>query len=280
MKVGIATFAAEGAIEPHELGRAVEERGFDSLFLGEHTHMPASRPPDAPGSLPWYYYRPLDPFLALSAAATTTEHIALGTAICLVVQRDPITLAKEVASIDTISHGRFQFGIGTGWQAEEIANHGTDPATRGALFRERVLAMQAIWTSELAEFHGRYVDFSPLYSWPKPVQHPHPPVLVGGNGPKVIDRVLAFGDGWIPMAFDLESLTAPIADLRARASDAGRGPLPVTVCALAPTVENLARADELGIARVLFAIDAAPADDTARQLDDLTTVAAPYLQRN
>ena len=148
-----------------------------------------------------------------------------------------------------LSHGRFEFGIGAGWQAEEIANHGTDPATRGALFRERVLAMQAIWTSELAEYHGRYVDFTPLYSWPKPVQQPYPPVLVGGNGPKVIDRVLAFGDGWIPMAFDIESLVAPIADLRVRASEQGRGELPVTVCALAPTPENLARAEELGIGR-------------------------------
>ena len=277
MQIGVATFAAEGAIGPHDLGRAVEERGFGALFLGEHTHMPASRPPDAPGSLPWYYYRPLDPFLALSAAAVATDRITLGTAICLVVQRDPITLAKEVASIDALSGGRFQFGVGAGWQPEEIANHGTDPATRGALFRERVLAMQTIWTSEIAEFHGRYVDFTPLYSWPKPVQQPYPPVLVGGNGPKVVDRVLAFGDGWIPMAFDLESLAAPIADLRTRAAEQGRGDLPVTVCALAPTPENLARADELGVARVLFAIDAASADDTARQLDDLAQVAAPYL---
>jgi len=277
MQVGVATFAAEGTIEPHDLGHAVEERGFAALFLGEHTHMPASRPPDAPGSLPWYYYRPLDPFLALSAAAVSTNRITLGTAICLVVQRDPITLAKEVASIDALSHGRFQFGIGAGWQPEEIANHGTDPATRGALFRERVLAMQAIWTSELAEFHGRYVDFTPLYSWPKPVQQPYPPVLVGGNGPTVVDRVLAFGDGWIPMAFDLESLAAPIADLRTRAAAQDRGDLPVTVCALAPSPENLARAEELGVARVLFAIDAASADDTARQLDDLARVATPYL---
>ena len=138
--------------------------------------------------------------------------------------------------------------------------------------------MQAIWTSELAEFHGSYVDFTPLYSWPKPVQQPYPPVLVGGNGPKVIDRVLAFGDGWIPMAFDLESLVTPIEDLRTRAVEQGRGPLPVTVCALAPTAENLARAEELGIERVLFAIDAASTDDTARQLDDLTTVASRYLR--
>jgi alkanesulfonate monooxygenase SsuD/methylene tetrahydromethanopterin reductase-like flavin-dependent oxidoreductase (luciferase family) len=140
-----------------------------------------------------------------------------------------------------------------------------------------VLAMQAIWTSDLAEFHGRYVDFTPLYSWPKPVQQPYPPVLVGGNGPKVIDRVLAFGDGWIPMAFDLESLVAPIEALRTRAAAQDRGPLPVTACALAPTAENLARADELGIERVLFAIDADSAGETARQLDELTTVAAPYL---
>ena len=278
MKIGIATFAAEGAVEPHDFGRMVEERGFESLFLGEHTHMPTSRPPDQPGALPWYYYRPLDPLLALSAAATSTERIKLGTSICLVVQRDPITLAKEVASIDAISHGRFLFGIGAGWQAEEIANHGTDPSTRIALFRERVLAMKTIWTNEEAEYHGRFVDFTPLYSWPKPVQQPHPPVLVGGNGAKVIDRVLDFGDGWIPMAFDLESLAAPVEQLRAHAVEVGRDPLPVTVCALGPTPENLARAEELGIDRALFAIDAAPADETARVLDDLAAVAGGLLR--
>jgi probable F420-dependent oxidoreductase len=276
MKFGVATFAAEGAIAPQELGRVVEERGFESLFLGEHTHMPASRPPDQQGSLPWYYYRPLDPFLALSAAAVTTDTIRLGTSICLVVQRDPITLAKEVASVDAISNGRFELGIGAGWQAEEIANHGTDPATRGALLRERVRAMQEIWTNELAEFHGRYVDFTSLYSWPKPVQQPYPPVLVGGNGPRVIDRVLAFGDGWIPMAFDIETLVAPLDDLRRRATDADHAPFPVTVCALGPTPENLARAEELGITRVLFAIDAASPDDTTRTLDDLASVVGAH----
>ena len=279
MDTGIGYFPTHDAPGPGEVARLVEEHGHDALYFAEHTHIPASRetPYAGGGELPRKYAHTYDLFVAMTAAAAATSRLRIGSGICLVVERDPITTAKEVASIDHLSGGRLEFGVGAGWNREEMANHGTDPRTRMKLLAERVEAMKAIWTQDEASYHGRFVDFERIWSWPKPAQKPHPPVLVGGNGPKVVDRVLAFGDGWIPMAFDLESLAAPIADLRTRASEQGRGDLPVTVCALAPTPENVARAEELGVARVLFAIDAASADDTARQLDDLAQVAAPYL---
>ena len=279
MDTGIATFPTHDSIQPGPLARLVEEHGHAALFFAEHTHIPASREsPWAGGrTLPRKYAHTYDLFVAMAASVAATSRLRVGSGICLVIERDPIITAKEVASLDCLSGGRIDFGVGAGWNREEMANHGTDARRRMAVLRERVEAMKAIWTQDEASYAGEHVAFERIWCWPKPVQRPHPPVLVGGNGPKVVDRVLAFGDGWIPMAFDLESLAAPIADLRTRASEQGRGDLPVTVCALAPTPENLARAEELGVARVLFAIDAASADDTARQLDDLTQVAAPYL---
>ena len=185
MKFGVTMFPTDYAIGPAELAGAVEEHGFESLFFPEHTHIPTSRRTPWPGGaeLPREYSRTLDPFVALSAAATATERLRIGTGICLVVERDPITLAQEVASLDFISGGRFLFGIGGGWNLEEMENHGTDPAQRWKLLRERVLAMKAIWAEDEAEFHGRFVNFDPIWSWPKPVQEPHPPILVGGSGP-------------------------------------------------------------------------------------------------
>ncbi|HET9772410.1 MAG TPA: TIGR03619 family F420-dependent LLM class oxidoreductase, partial [Acidimicrobiia bacterium] len=179
MRIGITMFPTSYAIRVTDLGRAVEERGFESLFVPEHTHIPTSRRSDWPGGgpLPEEYRHTLDPFAALAAVAAVTERIRLGTGICLVVERDPITTAKEVATLDLLSGGRFEFGVGGGWNLEEMANHGTDPATRFALLRERLLAMREIWTNDEAEFHGRFVDFEPLWQWPKPVQRPHPPVL-------------------------------------------------------------------------------------------------------
>lgn len=231
MQFGVSTFLTDEGLRPDELAVALEERGFDSLFVCEHTHYPvvASPPPD--GDLPPRdYLRSLDPFVALAAAATVTDRLLLGTGIALVVQRDPITLAKEVASLDYLSHGRMRLGVGAGWLREEMRNHGTDPKTRMALMRERVLAMKAIWTQEQAEFHGEYVTFDPIYSWPKPIQRPHVPVLVGGNGPTVFDRVLEYGDGWAPnLPGPPEKLVADIAELRRRGDDQGRGYLPVTL---------------------------------------------------
>ena len=200
MDVGLTMFPTDEAIDPMSLGRAAEAAGFESLFFPEHTHIPASRESPWPGGgeLPREYSRTYDPFVALAAIAASTERIRLGTGICLVVERDPITLAKEVASLDRLSGGRFEFGIGAGWNREEMANHGTDPRNRMALLRERVLAMRALWTQDEPSFHGEHVAFDPVWAWPKPLQEPHPPVVVGGNGPRVLDRVLRYGDEWFP----------------------------------------------------------------------------------
>ena len=178
----------------------VEDHGHESLFFAEHTHIPASRESTYPGGgeLPRKYSHCYDPFVALTAAAEATSSLRIGSGICLVIERDPITTAKEVASVDHLSGGRFEFGIGAGWNREEMANHGTDPRTRMRLLRERVEAMKAIWTQEEASYSGEFVNFDRIWSWPKPLQRPHPPILVGGAGPTVLDRVLAFGDGWFP----------------------------------------------------------------------------------
>ncbi|MFB3053621.1 MAG: LLM class F420-dependent oxidoreductase, partial [Dehalococcoidia bacterium] len=216
MKFGVTMFPTDYSISPAELAGAVEERGFESLFFPEHTHIPASRRTPWPGGadLPREYSHTLDPFVALSAAATATERLRIGTGICLVVERDPITLAQEVASLDFISGGRFLFGIGGGWTLEEMENHGADPARRWKLLRERVLAMKAIWAEDEAEFHGRFVNFDPIWSWPKPVQKPHPPILVGGSGPHTFQRVVEYGDAWMPIAGrDETPLSERIAEL-------------------------------------------------------------------
>src|SRR5436190_900736 len=185
-----------------------EERGFESLWFPEHTHIPASRETPWPGGadLPEQYWHTYDPFVALSAVAQATERLRLATGICLIIQRDPITTAKEVASLDRLSGGRFLFGVGAGWNREEMQNHGTDPDRRFGVMRERIEAMKAIWTQDEPEYHGKHVDFDPLWSWPKPLQQPHPPVWVGGSSPKVIDRVVRFGDGWMPNRVPLDEL--------------------------------------------------------------------------
>jgi probable F420-dependent oxidoreductase len=200
MDFGIGYFPTADAVGPGELAAFLEERGFSSLVFAEHTHIPASRESPYPGGgeLPRKYTATLDLFVALTAAALATSRLRVGSGISLVIQRDPIITAKEVASIDVLSGGRFDFGVGAGWNREEMANHGTDPRTRMRLFAERVEAMKAIWTEREASFHGEFVDFDRIWVEPKPVQHPHPPILVGGLGPTVIDRVLAFGDAWFP----------------------------------------------------------------------------------
>ncbi len=182
------------------MARVVEEHGHESLFFAEHTHIPASRESPWPGGdeLPQKYSHTYDLFVALTAAAEATSSLRVGSGICLIVERDPITTAKEVASIDHLSGGRLEFGIGAGWNREEMANHGTEPRTRMRLMAERVEAMKAIWAHDEASYHGQFVDFERIWSWPKPAQRPHPPILVGGNGPTVLDRVLAFGDAWFP----------------------------------------------------------------------------------
>ena len=218
MEFGIGYFPTPYAVPPGDLARLVEERGHESLFFAEHTHIPATRDSPYPvgGELPLKYSSTYDLFVALTAAAAATSSLRVGSGICLVVERDPITTAKEVASLDRLSGGRFEFGVGAGWNREEMEHHGTDPRTRMRLMQERIEAMKAIWAEEEASYHGEFVDFERIWSWPKPAQRPHPPILVGGNGPTVLDRVLAFGDAWFPN-YTGEELLDRAAELRARA---------------------------------------------------------------
>lgn len=267
MKFGISTFVTDEGIDPAELGRALEERGFDALFLAEHTHIPTSRETPYPGGepLPRIYYRTLDPFVSLTAAAVATERLLVATGIALVVERDPITTAKEVASLDHVSGGRAIFGVGAGWNREEMRNHGTNPAKRGELMDERIHAMRALWTQEKAEFHGNQVHVESSYSWPKPVQEPHPPIYVGGESERSVERVAEYGGGWLPRAG-----TSDLADRISRVRDRAGWRVPVSLYAApndAATVEEYERA---GVDRVLFMLPTEPRDETLRFLDGLT----------
>lgn len=272
MEFGVSTFVTDEGIGPAALGRALEERGFSSLFLAEHTHIPVSRETPWPGGadLPRWYYRTLDPFVALSAAAGVTERLRLGTGIALVIQRDPILLAKEVASLDLISNGRAALGVGAGWNREEMRNHGTEPKTRMALLRERVLAVKELWTKDEAEFHGEFVDFDPVFSYPKPVQDPHPPILIGGSGPTTFDRVLEFGDGWMPIyGRGTDRLAGQITELRERA---GRH-VPVTLFAVPPKPDDIEGIRAAGADGILFYLPTEPEDATLARLDAFADVA-------
>src|ERR671923_2387513 len=202
MDHGAAIFFTDYSIGPAELGRALEARGFESLWAPEHSHIPLSRRSPFPqgGELPKKYYDVMDPFVTLAAAAAVTRRLKVATGICLVVQRDPIQTAKAVATLDQTSGGRFLFGIGAGWNAEEMADHGTDFTSRFRLMQERVEAMKAIWTTSKPEYHGQLVDFPPMMTWPKPVQKPHPPVIVGGAFPQAARRAVRYGNGWVPIA--------------------------------------------------------------------------------
>lgn len=257
MKYGVQMFPTDYAIPVTELGKACEDLGFESLFFPEHTHIPTSRRTPWPGGaeLPMEYSHTLDPFVACGAVAGVTKNLKFGTGICLVMQRDPITLAKEVASVDFLSGGRFLFGIGGGWNEDEMENHGTKPTLRWKILRERILAMKEIWTKDEAEFHGEFVDFDPIWSWPKPAQQPHPPVLIGGAGPRTLDRVIEYGDGWMPIGGRTGAvLGEKIKELQAKAKEAGRGPIPVSVFGVPPSKEAIEAYKEMGVDRVLFGL--------------------------
>jgi probable F420-dependent oxidoreductase len=274
--IGITTFAGGYGLEPPALGRAVEERGFESLFFPEHTHIPV-RSQRTDGRPTRMFAETYDPFVALSAIAAVTTTITIGTGVCLVTQRDPIVTAKEVACLDRLSGGRFVFGVGAGWNRMELANHGTDPRTRMALLAERVLAMRQIWTADEAEYHGKFVDFEPIWSWPKPLRRPHPPVLVGGNGPGTEDRVLAFGDGWLPQCDGTEGiaeLKRRAATLRQRAAEVGRGSIPVTVFNAPPDPGSLDALADAGIDRCLLLLPAATGSRLLGRLDAWAPLAA------
>jgi len=272
---GLTIFPTDYAIDPAQLGRAAEDAGFSTLLFAEHTHIPVSRdtPPPAGGELPQRYWHTLDPFVACAAVATATKTLRVGTGICLVIERDPITTAKEVASVDHLSGGRFEFGVGAGWNREEMRNHGTDPDTRFGLMRERIEAMKAIWTEDEPEYHGKHVDFDPIWSWPKPVQKPHPPILVGGTAPKALDRVLRYGDVWIPNRIaEPDWLKGRIAELRERA---GRH-FPVTYFGATPTDEFVSAIAEAGADRALLQLPDAGADEVLPLVEQYAELAARH----
>lgn len=272
MKFGISTFVTDEGIAPGPLGRAIEERGFDSLFLAEHTHIPASRrsPYPAGGELPGKYYRTLDPFVALTAAATATRRLLLGTGVTLLIERDPIVTAKEVASLDLVSGGRMIFGVGVGWNREEMENHGTDPRTRGKLLDERVRAMREIWTKDDAEFHGEYVDFDPIFAWPKPAQKPYPPIYVGGGSAATFARIAEFGDAWMPNRMSPGKLEPMLGELR----EATGRDVPVTVFGASGEPEDLEEYVRLGVERVLLSLPTLPEDETLKHLDEISRAAS------
>ena len=279
MKFGLAIFPTAETIQPAAVARLAESHGFESLWFPEHTHIPVSRDTPYPGGgeLPGEYSRIYDPFVALTAAAVATERLLVGTGICLIVERDPITTAKEVATIDRVSGGRFVFGVGAGWNREEMANHGTDPKSRFSLMRERIEAMKAIWTEDEASYHGRHVDFDPIWSWPKPLQQPHPPILVGGNSDGALDRVVALADGWIPNPETrLRELPEKIGDLQRRAAEAGRERLPVTFYAVKPELEALRRFADAGVDRAVFYLPPGPADQVEAYVGHLAGLAADF----
>ena len=279
MKFGIGLFATEDAPPPGELGRLVEDYGFESLFLPEHTHIPASRetPYPAGGELPREYSHTYDPFLALTAAAAATTELRIGTGICLVIERDPIITAKEVATLDQLSGGRFLFGVGAGWNVEEMRNHGTDARTRFGLLRERVQAMKEIWAHDEASYAGRQVSFERIWSWPKPLQQPHPPILMGGNGPTVFERVLELGDEWLPNRIgDDDGMVARFEELARRAQQAGREPVPVTVAGLMRDPARIERFERAGVHRGFFWIPSVGRAEIEPLLEKYATAVNQY----
>jgi probable F420-dependent oxidoreductase len=261
MQFGASMFFTDYSMTPAALGRALEERGFESVWAPEHSHIPVSRKTAWPGGgdLPKRYYDTMDPFVTLTAAAAATKALKIGTGVCLVNQRDPIQTAKLVASIDLVSGGRFLFGVGVGWNQDEMENHGTVFATRAKLTRERIEAMQQIWTKSKAEFHGQFVNFDPMMAWPKPVQKPHPPVIVGGAFPQGARRALRYGDGWMPITgrSPASGLGKMLEEFKQLAAEAGRDPATVPLSAFgAPDDLDLLRQQrDLGFSRAIVALD-------------------------
>jgi probable F420-dependent oxidoreductase len=273
MHIGAAMFFTDYSMTPAELAVALEERGFDSLWAPEHSHIPLVRTASYPGGgdLPKQYYDVMDPFVTLTAAACATRRLKLGTGICLVVQRDPIQTAKLVASIDQISGGRFLFGVGNGWNEDEIANHGTAFATRHKLARERIEAMQAIWTRTEPEYHGEFVDFGPMRSWPKPVQVPHPPVIVGGAYPWGAKRAIRYGNGWMPhrVRKHYADVGPLVPEFHKLVTESGRRveDLPITIWGVKEDRDALLGDRDLGVERVILSLESARRDVILPQLD-------------
>ncbi len=272
MKIGAVMFFTADSMQPAALGRALEERGFESLWVPEHTHIPSSRKSQYPagGGLIRPYYEIMDPFLALNTAAAVTTRLKVGTGIALVIQRDPIMTAKMVSTIDQLSGGRFLFGVGNGWNQDEIENHGTVFKTRHKMARERIEAMKKIWAEEEPEYHGEFVNFDKMKQWPKPVQRPHPPIIVGGGFPHAARRAIRYGDGWIPRDDWLERDGMGIIEkFRSMAKEAGRDPasLPISVFRVPDNIERLQLCEKIGIDRVVFSLPAEKEDKITPILD-------------
>jgi probable F420-dependent oxidoreductase len=269
-------FATDYAIRPDELARACEERGFESIWFPEHTHIPTSRRSPWPGgaALPKEYWHTHDLFVSLMAAAAATKTIKVGSGICLVIEHDPIVLAKEVASVDQLSNGRLIFGIGGGWNAEEMENHGTPFNRRWKLLRERIEAMKVIWSDEAAEYYGEFVNFDPIWSYPKPLQKPHPPILMGTLSEHGLNRVVRYCDGWIPVGLMLKDLPAAVRDLRARAEQAGRKSqeVPVSIFGAGAKEAALQQYQELGVERTVFGLPPEGRDKVLPLLDQYATM--------
>jgi probable F420-dependent oxidoreductase len=272
----VAIFPTYYSVDPAALARLAQERGHESLFFPEHTHIPASRESRYPGGgeLPVKYARTYDLFVALTAAAVVTTRLRVGSGICLVIERDPITTAKEAASVDYLSGGRLEFGVGAGWNREEMANHGTDPRQRMSVLRERVEAMKAIWTQDEASYHGTHVNFDRIWSWPKPAQRPHPPVLVGGSGPTAEDRVLAFGDAWFPN-YEPEGLLERATALRDRAER----PVELMVMGIPADPRELERYAAAGFRRAVHWLPSAGRGPVERALDTFESAVAEFRGR-
>ncbi|MDR3538036.1 MAG: LLM class F420-dependent oxidoreductase [Acetobacteraceae bacterium] len=271
MHFGASMFFTDYSMTSAELAQALEARGFESVWAPEHSHIPTSRRSPWPGGgdLPKQYYDVMDPFVTLTAAAMATKTLKIGTGVCLVNQRDPIQLAKLVASIDQVSGGRFLFGIGVGWNAEEMENHGTAFATRAKLVRERIEAMKEIWTKPKAEYHGEFVNFDPIMTWPKPVQKPHPPIIVGGAFPQAARRAVRYGDGWIPLAGRGGDAFDTVPKFREMLKAEGRDPatFPITMFNASEDLDTLKRYQDLGIARVSCSVPADKAEVVLPILD-------------
>ncbi|MGP4056728.1 LLM class F420-dependent oxidoreductase [Mycobacterium sp. 4D054] len=274
MRFGISTFVNDDTIDAVSLARAVEDRGFTSLAVAEHTHIPASRESPYPGGgeLPAVYYRTLDPFVTLAAAAAVTSTIELVTAIALLIQRDPITTAKEGASLDVLSHGRFVFGVGAGWNIEELRHHGTDPKTRGALLDERIEAIKVLWTADPAEYHGRYVNFDASYMRPKPVRKPHPPILIGGDSDATVKRIIRHEAGWIANPLPVERLKKRIDQLR----EGARHEVPLSTFGTPVDPEYWRATEELGFSELRLLLPTTSRDESLRLLDEYAEQVARY----
>jgi probable F420-dependent oxidoreductase len=273
MDFGAAMFFTDYSMAAGELAQALETRGFESLWAPEHSHIPVSRASPFPsgGDLPKQYHDVMDPFVTLTAAVAVTKTLKIGTGVCLVQQRDPIQTAKLVASIDQVSAGRFLFGVGSGWNAEEMADHGTDFKSRHKVARERIEAMKLIWTESQPQYHGEFVNFDPMMAWPKPVQKPHPPVIVGGAFPYGARRAIRYGDGWVPHASRPEygDVSDFLPQFRQMATEAGRDPasLPVTMFRVVEEVDRLRHYRDIGIGRVVITLPSARADRVLPILD-------------